>query len=155
KRCGRTKNESRPLRHWFKIIELVADCFVRACEASTAHEHLMVDLLLDRSHYAFKAAAAMALARQVVEVFPMLRSVLEHAGYALVIHETPTLKGVFSSRHDGASELAASKRKFTIKAVREAIACHDTKLAQLYADFYQRTIDFGGHPNPIAIYSST
>jgi hypothetical protein len=141
--------------HWYKIIELVDDCFVRASKASTAHEHLVVDLLRDRSHFAFKAAAGMALAGQVVEVFPILRSVLEHAGYALAIHETPTLKGVFANRHDGAAELAASKREFTIKAVREAIARHDTKLAQLYADFYQRTIDFGGHPNPIGIYSST
>lgn len=115
---------------------------------------VMAGILLLRCQYAYKAAAGMALAGQVVETFAMMRSALEYAGYALVIFENRTLEEVFINRHQGEAEMKTQKEKFRISEVRAAIARFDQKLSENFDTFYQRTIDFGGHPNPHATFSA-
>jgi hypothetical protein len=139
---------------WYGLIEKVDDCLVRAGKNLVNPKPVMTAVLLLRSQYAFKTAAGMALAGQVVDVFPMLRSTLEYAGYCLTIRATPSLENVFMSRHTGASEMKAQKDAFKISAVRAVIARHDAKLASLFDDLYQRSIDFGGHPNPHGAFSA-
>jgi hypothetical protein len=139
---------------WYAIVENIDDCFVRAAKNLTNPQPVMTAVLLLRCQYAFKTAAGMALAGQIVEVFTMLRSVLEYAGYCLTIHERPALESVFISRHIGASEMKAQKEAFKIAAVRTAVGRYDAKLAELFDDLYQRSIDFGGHPNPHGSFSA-
>ena len=115
---------------------------------------VMTANLLLRCQYAFKTAAGMALAGQVVEVFTMLRSVLEYAGYCLTIYERPELESVFLSRHKGVGQMKTQKEAFKISSVRAAIARHDRNLANHFDHLYQRSIDFGGHPNPHASFSA-
>src|SRR5271166_3813992 len=90
---------------WCTLIEKIDDCFVRAGKNLTNPKPVMTAVLLLRCQYAFKTAAGMALGGQIVEVFTMLRSVLEYAGYCLTIYETPALESVFIGRHTGASEM--------------------------------------------------
>src|SRR5208337_3645540 len=139
---------------WYAIIERVDDCFVRVGKNLVNPEPPMTGVLLLRCQYAFKTAAGMALAGQIVEVFPILRSVLEYAGYCLLMYETPALQGVFILRHAGKPEMATQKNEFTIKAVRGAITRHDPSVADIYDDNYQRAIDFGAHPNPHGTFSA-
>lgn len=140
---------------WYAIIARIDGCLVRAGSNLINPEPLTAAVLLLRCQYAFKAAASMALAGQAGDVFPTLRSVLEYAGYCLVIYETPSLAGVFSLRHAGKVEMDKQKRAFKIKAVKGAVARHSARLAAIYEDLYQRTIDFGAHPNPRAVFSTT
>jgi hypothetical protein len=141
---------------WYAIIARIDDCFVRAGDGLNDPESLMAAIMLLRCQYAFKAAAAMALAGQAADVFPVLRSVLEYAGYCLLIYETPSLERVFILRHAGDAEKAEQRRAFQSKTVKEAVSRHCTAaLTILYDDLYQRTIDFGAHPNPHAIISTT
>jgi hypothetical protein len=71
-----------------------------------------------------------------------------------VISETPALEFVFVLRHAGDAEMKEQKKAFHIRSVREAIARRDANLATIYEDMYQRTIDFGAHPNPHATISA-
>jgi hypothetical protein len=57
-------------------------------------------------------------------------------------------------RHVGAAQMKAQKQAFAVASVREAIGRHDAKLATIFDDLYQRTIDFGGHPNPHGSFSA-
>jgi hypothetical protein len=139
---------------WYAIISRIDACFVRA--GSGDSESLMAAIFRNRCQYAFKAAAAMALAGQAADVFPVLRSVLEYAGCCLLISETPALEKVFILRHAGDAEKAEQRRAFQSKTVKEAVCRHCTAaLTTLYDDLYQRTIDFGAHPNPHAIFTTT
>jgi hypothetical protein len=95
----------------------------------------------------------MALAGQVVEVFAVLRLVLEYAGYCALTNENPALQGVFVLRHAGEGEVAAQRKEFKIGAVRQTLERLAPALLKTYDVLYQRTIDFGGHPNPHAIFS--
>jgi hypothetical protein len=98
----------------------------------------MTGMLLLRCQYAFKTAAGMALGGQVVEVFAMLRSVLEYAGYCLTIYETPDLESVFIGRHTGTGAMKAQKEATKISSIRTAIARHDVKLAKSFDELYRR-----------------
>jgi hypothetical protein len=133
---------------WYDILERMDGCFVRAGKNLINPKPVMPGNLLLRCQYAFKTAAGMALAGQVVEVFVMLRSVLEYAGYGLRIFEKPELDGVFVLRQIGPSEKKAQREALKISAVQAAIGRHDSKLAEVFDENYQRSIDFGAHPNP-------
>jgi hypothetical protein len=83
---------------WYDIIERIDRCFVRAGENLVKLQSPMTGAFLLRCQYAFKTAAGIALAGQVVEVFVVLRSVLEYAGYCLTIYDRP---GHFADRGAG------------------------------------------------------
>jgi hypothetical protein len=140
---------------WYEIIELIDDCFARAGTDVMNPKPFTITTPLGRSQYAYKAAAGLALAGQVNEAFVMLRSVLEYAGYCLTIYEKPSLQSVFLNRHNGDSEMRAQKLAFRISAVRTTGERHDAALADTFDQLYQRTIDFGGHPNPYGSVGTT
>ena len=51
-------------------------------------------------------------------------------------------------------EKRAQKEAFKISKVNDAVRSADPKLFQIFNDLYQRTIDFGGHPNPQGTFSA-
>jgi hypothetical protein len=133
---------------WYDIIERIDRCFVCAGKNLAKLQSPMTGAFLLRCQYAFKTTAGMALAGQVVEAFVMQRSVLEYAGYALLICETPSLEGVFLGRHTSTRAMKTQKEAFTISAVKVAVRRCDTMLADIFVENYERSINFGGHPNP-------
>ena len=139
---------------WYDILERMDGCFVTAGKNLINPKPVMPGNFLLRCQYAFKTAVGMALAGQVVEVFVMQRSVLEYAGYGLTIFDKPDLDGVFVLRQLGPRQMKAQKEAFKIGAVRAAIERYDTVLAANFNENYQRSIDFGAHPNPHASFSA-
>ena len=140
---------------WYEVIELIDDCFARAGANLLNPKPFVTIALLGRCQCAYKTAAGLALSGQVVETFVMLRSVLEYAGYCLTIYEKPALQSVFLGRHASEREMKAQKLAFKIGAVRAAIGRLDAKLADAFDQLYQRSIDFGGHPNPYGSMTPT
>jgi hypothetical protein len=47
------------------------------------------------------------------------------------------------------------KSDFRISEIRAVIASFDNRLAEVFQSFYERSINFGGHPNPHAAMVST
>ena len=139
---------------WYAIIKTIDDCFVRGGANLVNPRHVMGGILFLRCQYAFKTAAGMALAGQITEVFVMLRSVLEYAGYALLIHDNAALQDVWLGRHVSPTEKRAQKVAFRISDVKSAVKRHDARLGEIFDESYERTIDFGGHPNPHAAFSA-
>jgi len=133
---------------WYEVISKINDLLAKVGKNLVNPSPVMAGIFLLRAQYALKTAAGLALAGQVVETFVMMRSVLEYAGYGLVIFETPVLQNVFMNRHQSEAEMALQKNKFKIGEVRLTIGRFDQKLLENFDIFYQRTIDFGGHPNP-------
>ena len=46
------------------------------------------------------------------------------------------------------------QKTFAQTQVRSAISAKDTKLSEIYQDLYERTIDWGAHPNEKALTAS-
>jgi hypothetical protein len=83
----------------------------------------------------------------------MMRLCLEYAGYALAIFADSAGHGaqeIFLNRHANDAGMKAQKEEFKISNIREIISTFDPGLSIIFKALYDRTIDFGGHPNPLA-----
>lgn len=139
---------------WYAKIKSINDCFAIAGKNLIDPRPIISGILFSRCQYAFKTSAGMALAGQATEVFVMLRSVLEYTGYALAIFDDPTLENVWIERHVDPEKLKRQRDAFKISNVRDVIKKYDSKLKDIYDELYERTINFGGHPNPHAVFVS-
>jgi hypothetical protein len=138
----------------YSKMQRIDNCFVRAGKNLVNPNPVLTGVLFLRSQYAYKTAVGMTLAGQAAETFVMLRSCLEYAGYALAMFADPALEVVFANRHVDDASMKAQKEKFQIGAIRTVIAGFDSKLAEIFHTNYSRAIDFGGHPNPHATFST-
>lgn len=84
---------------------------------------------------------------QATETFPMLRSCLEYALYAVHIHGNPSYAEIWERRHESDASLAKARKCFRHKCVMETLARFDIELHKVVRQLYEQTIDFGGHPN--------
>ncbi|WP_142251908.1 hypothetical protein [Bradyrhizobium sp. UNPF46] len=100
-------------------------------------------LLYMRSFNAFRASVMVCLSLPT-ESFPLQRSCLENAGYARLIATDADLSALWLQRDENLAEV---RKKFSNKAVRDAIAKDDEPLSKIYQEMYERSIDFGAHPN--------
>jgi hypothetical protein len=91
---------------------------------------------------------------QLPETFVLLRSCLEYAGYGLHLNANPSLGQTWLKRHDDAAALRAMKKAFLGVEVEQTILATDKELARIYGELYERTIDFGGHPNLRGVLSN-
>ena len=102
----------------------------------------------------------MTLAGQVAESFVMARSCLEYAGYALAIFAdhrlegVPTREEVFVNRNVDDESLKAQRAEFQVGRIRPIIANYDQTLAAKFKRLYDRSIDYGGHPNPYGVLTA-
>jgi hypothetical protein len=141
----------------YQIIQRVDHCFVTAGKHLSYQKPVLVGPLFLRSQYAYKTAAGMSLAGQVAESFVMARSCLEYAGYALAIFADPGLEGapsreeLFVNRNIDGESLKAQKAEFQMSKIRGMITNFDEKLAANFKLLYDRSIDYGGHPNPYGL----
>jgi hypothetical protein len=135
----------------YSLMRRVNDCFSTAGKHLINPEPVTTGILFLRSQYAYKTTVGMALAGQLVEAFVMMRSSLEYAGYALVMFADPTLEDVFFGRHVDDAGMKAQKQKFQIREIEAIISTFDKKLAEIFKKLYDRAIDMGGHPNPLAV----
>lgn len=135
----------------FERLQRIDASFMRVAKDWLNPSDITTPHLFLRSHAAFRAACEHAMAGQVAEVFPLLRSCLEFAGYALHIHLNPGFDELWLRRHDDEAAMKAVKNEFTIFNVRNSIEGANRHAANVFNELYQRTIDFGGHPNERAI----
>lgn len=91
---------------------------------------------------------------QVPDTFPVLRACLEYALYALHINANPALGEVWVRRHDDAASLRRVRQEFTHTAVIATLEAKDANLHPVIQQLYERSIDFGAHPNERAITGS-
>lgn len=107
----------------------------------------IVAMLFLRSHAAFRTAAGLAMGGQVAETFVQCRSMLEYAAYAVHVHRDQALETVWLNRHQDAASLDAQKNAFSHRKVAASVTAANLHAGKRFEDMYQRTIDFGGHPN--------
>jgi hypothetical protein len=111
-------------------------------------------IFLLRSHSAFRAACRLAMSGQTSDAFPSMRACLEYALYALHANLNPSEGETWIRRHDDEESLKAVRREFTYSNVIGTLNSVDKKLCSIVKGLYERTIDFGAHPNERALTSS-
>lgn len=146
-------NTQRLLASNHPIIPLVSDYYRFFAEQLWADEQRQTDTALFLGLNAFTlwtGAVRMALSGHEAATYPILRTALESACYALVISRRPELAAIWLARHDGEAQRKASRRAFG-SAVADAAAmlqAQQASLGDFITDLYDANIDAGAHPNP-------
>lgn len=94
-----------------------------------------------------------AMSGHETAVYPLFRTALESACYALLISMKPELESVWSDRGNGEAERKASRKAFggaVAEVVKHLDSC-ESGLGTFISRLYETSIDFGAHPNSQAI----
>jgi len=117
-------------------------------------ERIVEAILLLRSHAAFRAAVMLAMSGMGPETFVQLRSCLENSLYSLHIHKNEGYDEIWLNRHTDNDSLKAVKNNFKMVDVKKTLQATDASNYEVASKLYERTIDFGAHPNEMASTSS-
>lgn len=85
----------------------------------------------------------------------LCRTMLEYAAYAVHIHRNPSLALVWLNRHNDDASLKAQKSAFQHISVSASVTAANRHAGKRFEDLYQRTIDFGAHPNERSVTGNT
>jgi hypothetical protein len=135
----------------FQRLQRIDECFMRVAKDWLNPGHLVTPHLLLRSHATFRAACEHAMSGQIAEIFPELRSSLEYAGYALHMHRHPSSAETWLRRHDDEAATRAMKEEFKLSNIRQSLEGANRHAMKVFDELYQRSIDFGAHPNERAL----
>ena len=128
--------------------------FEEVAEKDNRDELLVPRLLMVRAHSSFLAGIRLAMSGQVSESFPILRSVVEYAWYALHIAKDPggtTLSKIWLRRDVDAEAQKSCTREFTVQKVQRTHEALDAATAKEFHGVYKDLISFGAHPNPFGV----
>ncbi len=114
-------------------------------------QELYAPFFFCRSHSAFRASCQLLLAGQVPETYMTLRGCLEAALYGSFISQRPELWDVWCRRNDSEASKRAVRGTFKVRALMDSLDTESQLAAQAC---YDRTIDYGAHPNPGSVFSS-
>ena len=142
------------MRGEYGVLLRVDRCFKDITENLNENTSLLSALLVKRAHGAYRAACRLAISGQVVDSFPVLRGCLETAMYCLHIDRHPTAGDIWMRRHDDAESTNACRREFTVGNVMTTWEAEDQRVAATARMLYERTIDFGAHPNERSLTAS-
>ena len=130
--------------------------FEEVIEKDNRDELLVPRFLMVRAHSSFLAGIRLAMSGQVSESFPLLRSVVEYAWYALHIAKDPGTKRskIWLRRDDDAEAQKRCKREFRVNKVQRTHEALDAAAAKEFHGVYKDLISFGAHPNPFAVMTA-
>ncbi|MET2825644.1 hypothetical protein [Mesorhizobium shangrilense] len=133
-----------------KLVAIDAQ-FSKATKDWLNPENEILAMLFIRCIGAYRTACGLAMSGQAAECYVQSRSVLEYAAYAVHINKDRSLGKVWLDRHEDEAGMKASKNAFQHAKVLKSLTSANRHAAGRFETIYQRTIDFGGHPNERAV----
>lgn len=135
-----------------KLIEIDA-CFLKVATHIINPKFPVAAFMFLRCHSAFRVAVGLAMSGQM-EVFAILRNVLECAGYGLFVTTDPGLSTLWLNRHVDVETSKKMKRRFRATNVSAAVTAANRHAGERYSKLYEQCIDFGAHPNERGIMAN-
>ncbi len=110
-----------------------------------------VGFFILRAHSNFLAACGLCWSGQIPECYAILRSCLENALYGLYLARNPNSRETWLRRHDSDDHKKKVKDEFKIGTMMNLAESIDKKEGEVAKLLYERTIDYGAHPNELAL----
>ncbi len=107
-----------------------------------------------RAHSNFLAACRLSWSGQIPESYAVLRSCLENALYGLYLARNPESREIWLRRHDSDADKKKVRDEFKIGTFLGLAKQIDSSEGEVAAALYERTIDYGAHPNERALMQS-
>jgi hypothetical protein len=107
-----------------------------------------------RCHSALRAAAQLAISGQVPEAFMVLRGALELALYAHHASTSDARADIWLNRQDNEATRKQCSKEFTPRVMFPILRAVDKGLGDIVGKLYERTIDYGAHPNAAGVLTT-
>jgi hypothetical protein len=104
-----------------------------------------------RAHSNLLAGMRLCASGQLPETYACLRSCVENALYGLYLAKIPESRETWLRRHDSDDHKKKVRDEFRIRTMLNLLASIDAREAQVAETLYDRTIDYGAHPNERAL----
>lgn len=132
-----------------EVIDLIAidGMFRKLLEGAVNPRPFVPMGFLLRAHSAYLSAVGAVMAGQAYEAQALFRICLEQGAYAHYIGHDKSRYELWMNRHDSPAAIKAVRDEFTHGKVSRHITDADAKLGGIYKTLYDRTIDYGAHPN--------
>lgn len=132
-------------------LSAIDSIFRRAIDALTNSHAWFAGFFLLRSHASYLGGVRLSTSGQLAEAYMVLRGCLENALYGLFLHETPELRQVWLNRHEDEGSRRRVREEFRITRMLDLLEAKDATTSGAARSLYDRTIDYGAHPNEMAL----
>ncbi len=139
------------LRPKYDSLAALDRLFCDVTENLSQNPEFLSGFLLFRSHSAFRGASLACLSGTLAECYMLLRGSLESALYGLYVAGDTSRQEIWAQRHEDAASFHRMRGEFTISTVMNHLDSVDSATRGIAKQLYDRTIDFGGHPNQRAV----
>ncbi len=138
----------------YDILKKIDDLYRLAIDNLVNTPDWFASFFLMRCHSCYLGAVRLALSGQTSETYMLLRGCIENSLYGLYMHLHPESQETWINRHDNDECMKKVKGEFTIKNLLMALQKIDKNLHNSIGTLYERTIDYGAHPNERALSSN-
>jgi hypothetical protein len=141
------------LKEWYNRLSDINASFGDATQNMDRAQDWFASFFLFRAHSAYLAGIRLALSGQVPEAYMVLRGALECALYGLYVARKPSVSEIWLRRDEDEASRRKVRKEFKVANVFQVLELEDQKLHKIAGNLYERTIDYGGHPNQQAFLS--
>lgn len=142
--------QARPV--WDRLSR-IDGLFRRAIEAMNNSRAWFAGFFMLRSHASYLGGVRLSVSGQLPEAYMVMRGCLENALYGLFLHENPGLRLVWLRRHEDNASRRRVREEFRIGPILDLLEAKDATTGRAARYLYERTIDYGAHPNEMALLS--
>jgi hypothetical protein len=140
--------------YWFMKLERLDSLYRIAIDNLFNSKNVASSFFLLRSHAAYIAAFQMACAGQISESYSIIRNSIESALYGFHVQTIEQNALAWLNRNDDDASKKKARSLFSYSNVLKTLKGKDSRLAGIIDSLYERTIDFGGHPNAFSILTN-
>lgn len=137
----------------FNSLRWIDEGFLRFIKDWTDPETPTTVTLVPRAHSAFRAATQLTLSGQIPEAYMVMRGCLEYALYANHMAMEPGAFETWRRRDENAASRKKCVREFAGSRLFGSLRKRDNTIGDRAGLLYERAIDFGAHPNELAVGS--
>ena len=141
-------------RKKFQALAEINECYQKVIESLVNPEPKMSAQLFLRAHAAYLASCRLSASGHLVEIFPLCRSVIENSLYAYHMFINKDSEWIWINRNENKDSLSKCKKEFSYGNVKKTLFEKDKNLSKISDELYQRSIEYGAHPNETGVAAS-
>jgi hypothetical protein len=142
------------LKDVFKLLKDIDESFRRITDNIDNVKDWFPAFFLLRAHSSYLGAVRLSTSGQLPEAYMVLRGCLENSLYGFYLFKKPKSAEVWLNRHDDEVAKKKARNEFRIGPMFKLLSSNDSKLGTVASDLYERTIDYGAHPNAWALLTN-
>ncbi|HUJ19313.1 MAG TPA: hypothetical protein VL197_15115 [Nitrospirota bacterium] len=139
------------LRDEYRRLSDIDTAFRKAIDSLLNTADWFAAFFLLRSHSSFLAGLSLSMSGQVPEGYACLRLALENSLYGFYLSKNPSSQITWLNRHESAEAKKKVRDEFKIRALLASLKTSNPAEGTVVEALYDRTIDYGAHPNERAL----